>query len=242
MAGVLELKHHVLNGRLAQAKLIASTFVFDEIVDEDGNTPMHWCAQGLQTELDKRDASDKETFVWLLKNGAPKNRQNNLGETPLLTACRLLVLDDGTRALDLIKEMLQLGCMDPNRGDSVGETPLMEAAAAGMVEVGRVLLEHHANPLSESKSGLTAAQLASESGNESFTKLLKSALAERAAREARQQKTHESTEAEKENVRERENILKEQTLFGQKMRPGLAKDKDKPGKPYPEFGTLHDID
>eukprot|EP00812_Abedinium_dasypus_P014418 NODE_7942_length_410_cov_302.281690.p4 GENE.NODE_7942_length_410_cov_302.281690~~NODE_7942_length_410_cov_302.281690.p4 ORF type:complete len:66 (+),score=15.38 NODE_7942_length_410_cov_302.281690:3-200(+) len=45
-----------------------------------------------------------------------------------------------------------------------------------------------------------------------------------------------------ETARERQAKRKEQTLFGQKLTPGLAHDKDKPGKPYPEYGTLYDID
>merc|ERR1712183_1055045 len=115
----------------------------------------------------------------------------------------------------------------------------------GLEGIGKILLEHRANPLAESTSGLTAAQLACESDCEAFVKLLKSPLAERAAKEARQEdvegKTMEQREKDKEEKREKQAKKFEQTLFGQKMHPGLAKDADKPGKPYPECGTLHDI-
>merc|ERR1712050_444744 len=121
-----------------------------------------------------------------------------------------------------------------------------EAAAAGLEDIGCLLLEHRANPLAESSSGLTAAQLAAESDCEAFVQLLKSPLAERAAKEARDEdaegKTMEQREKEKEMRKEKQAKNFEQTLFGQKMHPGLARDADKPGKPYPEYGTLHDID
>merc|ERR1712185_325860 len=117
----------------------------------------------------------------------------------------------------------------------------MGAAAAGLENLGRPLLEHRANPLAESASGLTAAQLASESDCEAFVQLLKSPLAERAAQEARvedaQGKTTELREKEKQERREKQAKKFEQTLFGQKLQPGLAKDADKPGKPYAEYGT-----
>lgn len=250
MAGgntALELKHHVLNGRLTQAKrLIAATQLsLEEIQDEDGNTPLHWCAHGLETESEKREAKDEETLVFLLNNGAPKNRQNALGETPLMAAVRLATLDPA-RAEVLIEEMLKTGRLDPCRADMSEETPLMEAAAAGLEGVGKLLLEYRANPLAESSTGLTAAQLAEESGAEQFMQLLRSPLAERAAKEARAEeaegKTMEESARLKELQRDKKAKKFEQTLFGQKMQPGLANDKDKPGKPYPEYGTLHDID
>merc|ERR1712039_1169662 len=107
--------------------------------------------------------------------------------------------------------------------------------------IGRMLLEYRANPLAESSSGLTATQLAEESGCDAFVQLLKSPLAERAAQEARKEQAEGKTEEEnaKRNEIRREKREKkfEQTLFGQKLRPGLAKDKDKPGKPYPEYAT-----
>mmetsp|Transcript_6707 Transcript_6707/g.11523 ORF Transcript_6707/g.11523 Transcript_6707/m.11523 type:complete len:248 (+) Transcript_6707:101-844(+) len=247
MAGrnaLLELKHHVINGRLTQAKklLTISQFSLEDCADEDSNTPLHWCAQGLGVDSEKRGASDEEVFTFCLQNGAPKNRQNALGETPLLTAVRLAVAELN-RAEKLIEEMLKKGLVDPCRADISGETPLMEAAAAGLEGVGKLLLEHRANPLAESSSGLTAEQLAD---TDEFTALLKSPLAERAAKEARVEeaegKGEEQREKERQARREKQAKKYEQTLFGQKMMPGLAKDKDKPGKPYPEYGTLHDID
>jgi ankyrin repeat protein len=161
----LELKHHVLNGRLTMAKklLAASQLSLDEVTDEDSNTPLHWCSQGLETETEKREGTDEETFVFLLQNGAPKNRENALGETALMSAVRLSTLEP-KRAEALIKEMLIKGNVDPCRPDMSGETPLMEAAAAGLAPIGKLLLEHRANPLAESASGLTAAQLADQSG------------------------------------------------------------------------------
>jgi hypothetical protein len=76
--------------------------------------------------------------------------------------------------------------------------------------------------------------------------LLKSPLAERAAKEARQEEAAGRTQEEQQKLndqrRERRAKKFEQTLFGQKLQPGIAKDKDAPGKPYPEYGTLHDID
>merc|ERR1719408_107672 len=221
---VLELKHHVINGRLTQAKklLSVSQLSLEEICDEDSNGPLHWCAQGLGTETDKRSATDQEAFAFLLQNGAPKNRQNGLGETPLLTAVRMAVAEP-ERAEKLIDDMLKKGMVDTCRADMSGETPLMEAAAAGLENIGRLLLEHRANPLAESSSGLTAAQLASESDCEAFVQLLKSPLAERAAREARvedaQGKTMEQREKDKQESREKQAKKFEQTLFGQKMHP-----------------------
>lgn len=247
MAGanaLLELKHHVINGRLTQAKklLTISQLALEDCADEDANTPLHWCAQGLGVDTEKRGASDEEAFTFCLQNGAPKNRQNALGETPLMTAVRLAV-GELNRGEKLIEEMLKKGLVDPCRADISGETPLMEAAAAGLASIGTLLLEHRANPLAESSSGLTAEQLAD---TEEFVALLKSPLAERAAKEARAEEAEGKPEEEREKAkqlrREKQAKVYNQTLFGQKMSPGLAHDKNKPGKPYPEYGTLHDID
>lgn len=243
-AGALELKHHVLNGRLNQAKrLLASTQIsLEDCLDEDGNSALHWCGHGLQTEAAKREASDQEMFFFLLQNGAPKNAQNSLGETPLMAVVRMASLEP-KRAEALVEELLSKGNVDPNRADISGETPLLEAAAAGLLEIGKLLLEYRANPLAESSTGLTAAQMAD---TEEFAQLLKSPLAVRAAQEARAEeatgRSAEERQREADLLRERHAKKFEQTLFGQKLRPGLAWDKDKPGKPYPEYGTLHDID
>lgn len=244
---MLTFKHHILNGRLTEAKkvLASAQLSLEDCVDEDGNTPLHWCSLALGEEAAKREVSDQESFVFLLSNGAPRNRQNNLGETPLLSAVRLATLEP-KRALVLVDELLKKGQADPSRPDMSGETPLMEAAAAGLEPLGRLLLEHRANPLTESASGLTAAQLADESGAQDFVELLKSPLAERAAKEAKVEQAEGATKEQQEKAaearRERKAKKFEQTLFGQKLTPGLAHDKDAPGKPYPEFGTLHDID
>jgi len=243
----LELKHHVLNGRLAQAKqLLAATRIsLEDCQDEDGNTALHWCAQGLQTDAESRDALDEEAFVFLLQNGGPKNRQNGIGETPLMAAVRMATLDP-VRAEALISFMLTKGQVDPSRADISGESPLMESAAGGLEGIGRLLLEHRANPLAESSSGLTAAQLAQESGSELFELLLRSPLAERAAKEVRleeaQGKSEEDLQRWREQRREKQAKKFDQTLFGQRLRPGLSSEKDRPGNPYAEFGTLHDID
>jgi len=243
----LELKHHVLNGRLAQAKkLLASTRIsLEDCQDEDGNTALHWCAQGLQTDAETREVPDEEMLIFLLQNGAPKNRQNRIGETPLMGAVRMATLDP-LRAEALISALLSKGHADPRRADVSGESPLMEAAAAGLEEVGRLLLEHRANPLAESSSGLTAAQLAQESGSEAFALLLRSPLAERAAKEVCLEealgRSEEHLQGHRERRREGEAKQLEQTLFGQRLRPGLSCDRGRPGHPYAEYQTLHDID
>ncbi|CAK0824848.1 unnamed protein product [Prorocentrum cordatum] len=222
----LELKHHVLNGRLAQAKkLLASTRIsLEDCQDEDGNTALHWCAQGLQTDAETREVPDEEMLIFLLQNGAPKNRQNRIGETPLMGAVRMATLDP-LRAEALISALLSKGHADPRRADVSGESPLMEAAAAGLEEVGRLLLEHRANPLAESSSGLTAAQLAQEV-------CLEEALG----------RSEEHLQGHRERRREGEAKQLEQTLFGQRLRPGLSCDRGRPGHPYAEYQTLHDID
>jgi len=247
---VLQLKHHVLNGRLVQAKalLAASHIALEDVQDEDGNAPLHWCAQGLEIDSAKREVSDEETCAFLLQAGASRNRKNHLGETALMTALRV-ALSDRIRVETLIEVLLTRAMIDPCQADSVGETPLMEAAATGLTGLGRLLLEHRANPLAKSTTGLTAGQLAESSGTMEFVNLLKSPLAERAARDAATRESQgvpEQDEEEEDTMREKrmERTAKrfEQTLFGQKMHAGLARHKDAPGKPYPEYGTLHDID
>lgn len=247
---ILQLKHHVLNGRLVQAKMLlaASHLALEDVQDEDGNAPLHWCAQGLEIESAKREASDEEACVFLLQTGASRNRKNHLGETALMTATRV-ACSDSVRAETLIEVLLTKAMIDPCQADSMGETPLMEAAATGLTGLGRLLLEHRANPLATSTTGLRASQLAESSGHMEFVDLLKSPLAERAAREAatrESQRAPERDEEEEEAIREKrvERSAKrfDQTLFGQKMHAGLAHHKDAPGKPYPEYGTLHDID
>lgn len=248
MAGgnsILELKYHILNGRLTQAKklLAATQLSLEDATDENGDTALHWLAQALAEP--QNESSDQEMLAFLLQNGAPKNAQNALGETPLLSAVRLAALDT-QRSATLVEEFLVKARVDPQRTDLVGETPLMEAAAGGLEGIGRLLLEHRANPNAESSSGLTAMQLAEEHNEKEFIQLLKSPLAARAAQEAKQEDAEGRTMEERQRLAEvrREKQAKkfEQTLFGQKLRPGLAHEKDAPGKPYPEYGTLHDID
>eukprot|EP00811_Abedinium_folium_P002842 NODE_12614_length_1213_cov_11.566298.p1 GENE.NODE_12614_length_1213_cov_11.566298~~NODE_12614_length_1213_cov_11.566298.p1 ORF type:complete len:248 (-),score=76.77 NODE_12614_length_1213_cov_11.566298:375-1118(-) len=242
---MLELKHHVINGRLDQARqLLATTRLsLEDCADEDYNTALHWAVQGLQVETTKRPASDEEVLAYLLQSGAPRNRQNSLGETPLLSAVRLATLEPA-RAEVLIARLLSAAHADPRRADLTGETPLMEAAFAGLKNMVRLLLEAHADPLAKSSSGLTAKQLAEESDEAEIVQLLLSPLAERATRESRAAAERGEGEeaAAVEAARERQAKRKEQTLFGQKLTPGMANDRDKPGKPYPEYGTLYDID
>eukprot|EP00927_Polykrikos_kofoidii_P048960 TRINITY_DN43119_c0_g1_i1.p1 TRINITY_DN43119_c0_g1~~TRINITY_DN43119_c0_g1_i1.p1 ORF type:complete len:288 (-),score=54.91 TRINITY_DN43119_c0_g1_i1:237-1019(-) len=244
LGATLQLKHHIINGRLAQAKRLIETsrLALEEVADEDGHTPLHWCAQGLEAPTDKREATDEEVLAFLLQHDAPRNRQNVVGETPLFTAVRLSSREP-QRAERLVAELLRKGSVNPCRADVVGETPLMEAMSLGSESLGRLLLEFRADPLAVSKTGLTAAKLAE---NEACTGLLKLPLAERAAREPCTG-SFESTEgAEDKHAQDFSQKRKiknfDETLFGQMLRPGLAKDKDRPGKPYPEYGTLHDID
>jgi len=246
---ILQLKHHILNGRLVQAKklLAASHLALEDAQDEDGNTPLHWCAQGLGIESAKREARDEEACAFLLQTGASRSKKNHLGETALMTAMRV-PLSDSTRAEALTEMLLTRAMIDPCLADSVGETPLMEAAATGFTGLGRLLLEHRANPLAQSTTGLTANELAESSGHTEFLNLLKSPLAERAVRDAamREAQGDASGSVEEEDTMQENRFRSakrfEQTLFGQKMHAGLARHKDGPGKPYPEYGTLHDID
>jgi ankyrin repeat protein len=243
---VLELKHHVLNGRIVQAKRLieASRLALEDCADEDGNTPLHWCTQGLEVDAEKREATDEEMLVFLLQHGAPRNRQNILGESPLFAAVRMASSGCTQRAERLVGEMLRKGQADPNRPDNTGMTPLMEACALSLEPVAQLLLEQRADPSATCSSGLSAVKLAED---ERCALLLKSPLAERAAKEAQASRERGEGESERDEpamIGAAKSQAKnfEQTLFGQKLKPGLAKDKDQPGKPYPEYGTLHDID
>merc|ERR1712032_136165 len=165
-----------------------------------------------------------------------------------MTAMRV-AHSDSVRAQALVDVLLTRAMIDACQPDSMGETPLMEAAAAGLTDLGRLLLEHRANPLATSSTGLMASQMAETSGHIEFMNLLKSPLAERAARDAATRESHggvegydEEDDTMQEKRMERSAKRFEQTLFGQKMHAGLARHKDAPGKPYPEYGTLHDID
>eukprot|EP00928_Gymnodinium_smaydae_P066298 TRINITY_DN49335_c0_g1_i1.p1 TRINITY_DN49335_c0_g1~~TRINITY_DN49335_c0_g1_i1.p1 ORF type:complete len:249 (-),score=52.20 TRINITY_DN49335_c0_g1_i1:11-757(-) len=240
---VLELKHHVISGRLPQAVrfLQSSHMSLEDCVDDDGNTALHWCAQGVQEPRESTEATDEEMLVFLLESGAPRNRQNSLGETPLLTLLRAAPACAEGRAERLAAMLLRRAQADATRPDMSGETPLMEACGAGLEPLARLLLEHHADPLASSSSGLTAAQLAADSGATGCVELLRSPLAARAAQEARA-RAASGEEEDGERRQQRQAKLLGATLFGQKMQPGLAKDADRPGKPYPELGTLHDID
>ncbi|CAK0824850.1 unnamed protein product [Prorocentrum cordatum] len=290
----LELKHHVLNGRLAQAKkLLASTRIsLEDCQDEDGNTALHWCAQGLQTDAETREVPDEEMLIFLLQNGAPKNRQNRIGETPLMGAVRMATLDP-LRAEALISALLSKGHADPRRADVSGESPLMEAAAAGLEEVGRLLLEHRKKLKSKKKKttyytkkaspraprqpaggellradgraagagvrlrGLRApAEVAPRRENAralaSYV-LVQAVLVAVAAfpcgspgqevcLEEALGRSEEHLQGHRERRREGEAKQLEQTLFGQRLRPGLSCDRGRPGHPYAEYQTLHDID
>ena len=83
---------------------------------------LHWLAQSL---AEPAEESPLEMLAFLLQNGAPKNWQNSLGETALMSAVRLAALEP-QRTLVLIEGFLVKGRVDAGRADLVGETPLME--------------------------------------------------------------------------------------------------------------------
>merc|ERR1719301_171074 len=155
---------------------------------------------------------------YLVSQNAPRNRQNVLGETPLLAALRAPPAgEEGIAVTErLVGEMLKEAGADPNRVDMTGETALMEAASAGYESIGKLLLEHRADPEKMSSAGLTAVDLAAEAGASSFADLLKSPLAQRAINEAKAKRTEEEAR-EKENVKDFNTSKKEQLLFGQRQ-------------------------
>ncbi|CAK0824849.1 unnamed protein product [Prorocentrum cordatum] len=230
----LELKHHVLNGRLAQAKkLLASTRIsLEDCQDEDGNTALHWCAQGLQTDAETREVPDEEMLIFLLQNGAPKNRQNRIGETPLMGAVRMATLDP------LRAEASPRAPRQPAGGELLRADG--RAAGAG-VRLRGLRAPAEVAPRRENARALASyvlvqavlvAVAAFPCGSPGQEVCLEEALG----------RSEEHLQGHRERRREGEAKQLEQTLFGQRLRPGLSCDRGRPGHPYAEYQTLHDID
>ncbi|CAJ1336686.1 unnamed protein product, partial [Effrenium voratum] len=116
--------------------------------DVDGNTLLHRCAGGSNTD-------GGQVVELLVESKADVNSRNLLGETPLLSAARC-------RQLEVIAALLRAGA-DPSHPDTIAsETALMEAACRGDAELCRLLLQGRADPLACNHHGRTARDLAIE--------------------------------------------------------------------------------
>ncbi len=106
--------------------------------DGDGSTALHWAAY-----RDDLDASEL-----LIRAGANVNAANDLGVTPLWTACQ-----NGSEAM--VAKLLAAGA-NPNAALLAGETPVMVAARAGHPAVVEQLIAKGANLNAHGSRGQTA--------------------------------------------------------------------------------------
>lgn len=195
-----------------------------------------------------------ETVRFMAAEGSSLNMRNMLGESPLISVTRAAIsFPEGAEAV--AKELLIRGA-DPNKADMMGETALMEAASCGFCRLGKLLLEHHADPNALSKSSLTPLLLAEQAEQHEFIGLLKSKTAELATEKAleRREQKRKAEEAEKERQDRAQELLAEPEREGevvdrnpfrsQKEFKGVPRSQARPapGRDYPEQGTLHDID
>ncbi|XP_028990413.1 ankyrin repeat domain 34Bb [Betta splendens] len=109
----------------------------------------------------------------LLEGGAYINESNELGETPLMVACKTRHTDSqSVPKHKMVWYLLETGA-DPNIQDKTGKTALMHACLeqAG-AEVLSLLLSSGADPTLEDHAGLSALVYAVNSGNREVLKVL----------------------------------------------------------------------
>jgi uncharacterized protein len=141
----------------ALANLLAKDAAAVNSYSTDGWTPLHLAAA----------FADKNAVELLLKSGAaPSARsKNGLANTPLNAAIAL------NPSADIVEALLQQGA-NVNSRQHGGHTPLHEAAAAGHVDLVKLLLAHGADVSITDDSGKTARQLALERGKREAAALL----------------------------------------------------------------------
>lgn len=137
-----------------------------DVVDEEGMTPLHWCAENGHAVL----------AAVLLKAGAYPHVQARDRSTPLHCAA------SGSRRGNLVAVRVLLAAGASPRGkDSVGRTPLHRAAVAWLgpsvnlevnLEVARVLLAAGADPGARGTDGKTPRDLAKRMQRKDLTALL----------------------------------------------------------------------
>lgn len=148
------LRSAVVNGDAGKAaQLLKSSSGCDmsDIVDLEGNGPLHWAVQSGQTQL----------LSLLLQHGLSSNARNLLGETPLVLAVR------ASERLQAVQDLLRSGA-DANLSDKFGGTPLMEAVVCGNTRLVRALLEARANPSQQSLLGQSVRDLVSPDSPEAM--------------------------------------------------------------------------
>uniref|UniRef100_A0A4W6FP07 Ankyrin repeat domain 34Bb n=1 Tax=Lates calcarifer TaxID=8187 RepID=A0A4W6FP07_LATCA len=109
----------------------------------------------------------------LLEGGAYINESNELGETPLMVACKTRHVDSqSVPKHKMVRYLLENGA-DPNIQDKTGKTALMHACLeqAG-VEILSLLLNSGADPTLEDHAGLSALVYAVNSGNRDVLRVL----------------------------------------------------------------------
>jgi len=119
-----------------------------DAVGREGKTALHEAAG-------KKDVPYTKLLVWLLKNGANPNQQDNSGQGPLEFA-----ISSGN--LEVARILLGHGA-DPNLADESGMTPLHRAAWNLNLKAAQLLLDHGADPGHESRRGITPLEWVDES-------------------------------------------------------------------------------
>ena len=144
-------------------------------MDIDGNTMLHHCMAGPTGPGSGSPTASLSKLMgariaeMLLEAQADVNAPNLLGETPLLAAVRA----PGVAPLEIVRVLLSARA-EPGHVDALaGETALMEAACRGEVELCQVLIDGGADPAQKNLHGLTARDLAAESGHKAVTRLLR---------------------------------------------------------------------
>merc|ERR1711971_1408165 len=94
---ILELKYHVINGRLTQAKklLSASQLSLEEICDDDSNTPLHWCAHALALMLSPEWPQTRRHLRFFCRMARPRTDKTPSARHLCLQLCGWLSLSLG---------------------------------------------------------------------------------------------------------------------------------------------------
>lgn len=173
-------------GQEEAARLLRQHGASWETRDKNGLTAIHWCSDGGHDDL----------LLWVLKDGAPVDIEDNInGWTPLMRIACLSGNDD-------VAEVLIAKGANINKFDKSGKTVLMAASMNGHFNLVRLLVDKGADIYLQNREGKTALEFARSMERHSIIKYLEFQV----AKEEKQRKAKLLEEKMKESQQKLEQL------------------------------------